>query len=408
MSADLRPADPIAAVTHPDPYPYYADLTATRPIHRDEALGLWVACSAATVTAVLESPACLVRPPSEPVPRALVGSPAGSIFGRLVRMNDGAKHSALKPAVSAATVDLEKHVGEPARRWAEHLFKALKPADDPARVNEFAFTLSGYVLASMLGVAPDMLARIAAMVGDFARSIAPGATSEQLAPGSAAASELLAVFRGLLNARDTASPATLLGDLDREVARAGHDDREDVVANGIGFLSQAYEATTGLIGNTLVTLGGRGQARPASLANGDQLEAFVREVVRYDPPVHNTRRFLARDAVVAGQAMKAGDVVLVVLAAVGLTSCGSVKSLDPYGARMRGLTDVPYPAYQGADCTTIAAPRNGRAAAKTSCGQSIRAAPGSASSATLRTSATGSCSMVRTRTLPPVSNPCGR
>ena len=315
VSADLRPADPIAAVTHPDPYPYYADLTATRPIHRDEALGLWVACSAATVTAVLESPACLVRPPSEPVPRALVGSPAGSIFGRLVRMNDGAKHSALKPAVSAATVDLEKHVGEPARRWAEHLFKALKPADDPARVNEFAFTLSGYVLASMLGVAPDMLARIAAMVGDFARSIAPGATSEQLAPGSAAASELLAVFRGLLNARDTASPATLLGDLDREVARAGHDDREDVVANGIGFLSQAYEATAGLIGNTLVTLGRRGQARPASQANGDQLEAYVREVVRYDPPVHNTRRFLARDAVVAGQAMKAGDVVLVVLAA---------------------------------------------------------------------------------------------
>ena len=38
-------------------------------------------------------------------------------------------------------------------------------------------------------------------------------------------------------------------------------------------------------------------------------------MVRYDPPVHNTRRFLARDAVVAGQAMKAGDVVLVVLAA---------------------------------------------------------------------------------------------
>jgi len=88
-----------------------------------------------------------------------------------------------------------------------------------------------------------------------------------------------------------------------------------VVANGIGFLSQAYEATAGLIGNTLVTLGRQGQARPASQADGGRLEAFVREVVRYDPPVHNTRRFLARDAVVAGQGMKAGDVVLVVLAA---------------------------------------------------------------------------------------------
>jgi len=28
MTADVRPADPVAAVTHPDPYPYYASLVA--------------------------------------------------------------------------------------------------------------------------------------------------------------------------------------------------------------------------------------------------------------------------------------------------------------------------------------------------------------------------------------------
>ena len=31
------PADPIAAVTHPDPYPYYRDLVARTPLYRDEA-----------------------------------------------------------------------------------------------------------------------------------------------------------------------------------------------------------------------------------------------------------------------------------------------------------------------------------------------------------------------------------
>jgi hypothetical protein len=31
MTADVRPADPVAAVTHPDPYPYYADLA--EPVH---------------------------------------------------------------------------------------------------------------------------------------------------------------------------------------------------------------------------------------------------------------------------------------------------------------------------------------------------------------------------------------
>ena len=103
----LAPSDPIAAVTHPDPYPYYANLVAERPLYRDESLGLWVAAGAAAVTSVLKSEAGRVRPPAEPVPRALVGTPAGEIFRHLVRMNDGANHLRLKPGVSAKVAMLD-------------------------------------------------------------------------------------------------------------------------------------------------------------------------------------------------------------------------------------------------------------------------------------------------------------
>jgi cytochrome P450 len=306
-----RPGDPLGAVTHPDPYPYYADLVATRPIYRDEALRLWVAAGADAVTEVLGHSACLVRPPTEPVPGALRGSAAGTIFGRLVRMNDGARHSTLKPAVAAVSAPLATAVRGPAGRWADHLISELKPAGDPARLNEFAFSLPAYVLASPLGVAPGALAHVAVLVRDFASGIAPAATAEQLVRGGEAAGELLDTFRGLLGARGAAPASTLLGELERELAGTGVEP-DDVVANGIGFLSQALEATAGLIGNTLVTLG-RLMSR-APHADPD-LEAFVREVARYDPPVQNTRRFVARDATIAGHAMRAGDVVLVVLAA---------------------------------------------------------------------------------------------
>src|SRR5947199_320044 len=89
--ADLfeRLTGDIAAATHPDPYPFYARLGAEAPLYRDDALGLWVAASAAAVNAALTHGLCRVRPPAEPVPRALAGSPAGEIFGRLVRMTDG-------------------------------------------------------------------------------------------------------------------------------------------------------------------------------------------------------------------------------------------------------------------------------------------------------------------------------
>ena len=94
-------------MTHPDPYPYYAHLVAGAPLHRDEALGLLVASSAAAVTAALSDDAlCRVRQLAEPVPRALAGSPAGEIFGRLVRMTDGQDRCPLKQAVSAALMSV--------------------------------------------------------------------------------------------------------------------------------------------------------------------------------------------------------------------------------------------------------------------------------------------------------------
>src|SRR5579862_5414553 len=95
------PASPLDAATHPDPYPYYAQLVAEKPLHRDTASGLWVAADAAAVSAVLTSELCRVRPPAEPVPIALLGSPAGDIFGRLVRMTDGPGRCPVKRAIAA-------------------------------------------------------------------------------------------------------------------------------------------------------------------------------------------------------------------------------------------------------------------------------------------------------------------
>ncbi|MES2316527.1 MAG: cytochrome P450 [Pseudomonadota bacterium] len=44
---------------------------------------------------------------------------------------------------------------------------------------------------------------------------------------------------------------------------------------------------------------------------------FVREVARFDPPVQNTRRFVAQATTVAGVALQPGDTILLLLAAAG-------------------------------------------------------------------------------------------
>jgi cytochrome P450 len=301
------PQDPIAAVTHPDPYPYYADLVAHKPLYYDDRLRLWVSSSASVVTAALTNDLCRVRPATEPVPKSLLGSPAAEIFRHLVRMNDGESHCPFKQAVSAALASIDAtRAAQQSDKWA----RVLLEEGGSKRQSRFTFHLPVYVMGSLLGVPEGMLRQTALWMNDFARCVAPSSSPEQIEQGKTAAGHLLETFRALLSREDG-----LLGALAREAKRVGRDETDAIVANGIGFLSQPYEATAGLIGNTLLALASRPEIRDQVDADPGLLRPAIQEVLRHDSPVQNTRRFLAEEGIVAGEKMKAGDAILVILAA---------------------------------------------------------------------------------------------
>ena len=310
------PGNPVAAVTHPDPYPYYADLIARQPLYRDETLGMWVASSASAVSAVLRSDLCRVRPPAEPVPNALLGSPAADLFGSLMRMNDGAYHAALKPAVVATMQGIAPtQVAEQSRAWARFLLEGGQPWTASLDLQDVAFHLPVYVIASLLGVPADRLHQTALWMRDFVRCLVPISSAEQIERGKVAAGHLLVLFRSLLNSSQAQPSRSLLMTLAKQAKEAVCEDLESIIANGIGLVFQAYEATAGLIGNTLLALATHPEVHEQLVADPGLLPAVIQEVLRYDSPVQNTRRFLAQDGAVAGHPMQAGDAVLVVLAA---------------------------------------------------------------------------------------------
>jgi cytochrome P450 len=307
-----RPQDPIAAVVHPDPYPYYAELVASRPLYRDEALRLWVASSAAAVTAVLASDLCRVRPPAEPVPQALLGSAAGEVFGHFVRMNDGPGHCPFKGALSTALDALDPaRIAGPSRRWARSLAAGIGPDAGLGRLTGFAYRLPVVAIATLLGVPEEDLDRTVLWTQRFVAAATPGCPPEALEPGKEAAGHLLDLFRSLLDR----STDGLLAALAAEARRVGRSDATVIAANGIGLMFQAYDATAGLIGNTLIALAGDRGLRERAAAEEGVLAQVVQETLRFDPPVQNTRRFVAHAGVVAGAAMREGDAILVVLAA---------------------------------------------------------------------------------------------
>lgn len=310
-SSLLFPDNVLSAAAHPDPYRYYAALLAYRPIYRDHRLGLWVALGADRVTAVLGSELCRVRPPAEPVPAAIAGAPSGEVFRHLVRMNDGPRHAAAKGAVSACLAAFDQtRLTAVARRNAASLVRDLA-ADQARGIDALAATLPVRVMAEMIGLPDAAAAECAPLIGDFVRCLSPLSGLADIRRSNQAAARLLAVLRAELHQGrhgGTAMIAERLQDL-------GIDEPDAVIANLIGFMSQAYEATAGLIGNTLLALARDADLRRRAAGDDALLAWVIEEVARHDPPIHNTRRYVAQDGLVAGQAMQAGDQILVLLAA---------------------------------------------------------------------------------------------
>src|SRR5262249_12433523 len=150
---------------------------------------------AAAVTAVLTDPACRVRPAAEPVPKALLGSPAAAVYRRLVRGNDGAAHGPAKQGVAAAFDALDGDpVARGGRRWAGLLASGIGRVTDPSRLTEFVFALPAYVVGSLLGVADEELPAVARRAGEFVRCLFPGGDAGQVEQGKAAAAWLFDRF----------------------------------------------------------------------------------------------------------------------------------------------------------------------------------------------------------------------
>lgn len=266
-----EPLDALQAASHRDPYPWYRRQPG---IAFDAQLRLWVVANSVLVREALQHPALRVRPPAEPVPAALQGRPTGQVFARLVRMNDGAFHARHRPGVAAAASGWDDvAVASAAHAAAED----LRGRADP---DALLTALPVQAVARLLGVRD--LDETVRCVQAFAQGIAGGASAAALDAADAAVETLMAQGRaqGL------------------DAVRA---------ANRIALMQQALDATAGLIGNAVHLL----QRRP-DLAGG-AMDAVVAEVLRVDPPVQNTRRFATESLVLGGEALAAGDGLLLLL-----------------------------------------------------------------------------------------------
>ncbi|WP_286965861.1 cytochrome P450 [Flavobacterium sp. UBA4854] len=85
------------------------------------------------------------------------------------------------------------------------------------------------------------------------------------------------------------------------------------ISNLIGLFIQSYDAGKGLLSNTLLQCFSK--ENDSNTTDKIQIQKLVVETLRFDPPIHNTRRIASEDIQLNGITIRKNEAILVVLAA---------------------------------------------------------------------------------------------
>lgn len=187
--------------------------------------------------------------------------------------------------------------------------------------NEWMFTLPVSVIATLIGFIPIQLHEVAQLTRDFVACLSPLSDESQLSDAHCGAARLRQMFQVLLGKDDKG--CDLLERLYSEYQASAWKDDDALIANLIGLLSQTCEATAGLIGNSLIAFQRHPDLFEGIPATPQLVADWVAEVARYDSPVQNTRRFVARRCTIGDSVLEAGDTILLLLAAANRDPCAN-------------------------------------------------------------------------------------
>lgn len=288
-----------------DPYEIYANRLAASPVWRDDDQQVWGIYSHEHCLQLLTDGDTHI--PSLPVlPAGTFNDYALTLMEHHVRLSNGTAHSSTR----AIAMGLY-HARHPfsVADLLEGLLLRKDQRNEIDWVKEVGKQLPlGCLLQEFQFPAADREIVMAA-IEDLIKIMVPDKTAPQIEAINAVAAEVYRLTeRHILTTPSLYGIATTVSGISPDTALAM------TVANLMGLMIQSYDAGRGILSNTL--LQALHHHQPASQYPIDKyIMPLVMETLRYDPPVHHTRRIMTSNLVLHDKELKKGDTAILVLAA---------------------------------------------------------------------------------------------
>ncbi|KQV48332.1 hypothetical protein ASC95_20510 [Pelomonas sp. Root1217] len=280
-----------------NPYPHYAHMRATTPVHFNDALGVWEVYGYHDIQTVLGDAKTFSSDLSDGKMMVFMDPPRHTQFRRLVARAFTSKVVAdLEPSVKAITDELLDRVESTGRMDL---------------VSDLAFTLPVTVIAELLGLPVADRDKFKQWSVPAIRAAEMELMGQVPAPElTQAVDELDAYLADLIEKRrDTPRQDLVSGLLAAEV-EGEKLTLQEVASTCRLLLIAGFETTANLIGNTLQLLLSHPKALAQLIADPGLLPSAIEEALRFNTPFQFFARIAKCDVVLGGQLIKAGQQVM--------------------------------------------------------------------------------------------------
>lgn len=314
--------NPFLPEFHADPYPFYRRLQAKHRVFAGRLLGgtCFLPRYDDVVTVLGDARFSVDRPQADVFQRLQPFRGLSAEFTRAITstllMTDPPAHTRMRRLVNKAfTPRVVEGLRARVQALVDELLEAVTARRQMELVHDLAYPLPVTVIAELLGIPVDDRARFKQWSDQLAVLLDPLQATEGLAPTEDAFNEIAAYMRPIFAERRRDPRDDLISALVGVEDQGQRLSEIELLALTMLILGAGHETTTNLIANAVLALlrnpGERGRLQDDPSLIGSAVEEFL----RYDSPVQMTDRVATVDCEIAGQPIRRGTVVGLLLGA---------------------------------------------------------------------------------------------
>lgn len=290
-----------------DPFKLYETMLSDNPVYWDDKKKLWAIYSYENCKAILSNTSAHI-PAINLNNKDRLNEYALLMTDQFVRLSNGIQHELAR---KAAILMLDKTNKVAINEIIEML---LQNGDaDIDWVNSICKKLPVIVVLKSFYFTDNDCDFIAGKIEQLVKIMLPDKTPEQVRAINEVSKEIyLITEKHLLN-------TSIYESVIKALSEKYKTERDKIVSlcvsNVIGLsIIQGYDANRGLLSNSLLQILNHCNSFSGDVTDTEYLRKSIIETLRFDPPVHNTKRVAVNDIILNGEVIKKGETIFIVLA----------------------------------------------------------------------------------------------